>query len=349
MTESNALATQKQTTTLRSYMTSEIVMKRFSDILGDWNAKAYVNSVLIAVASNTTLQSCSQVSILESALRAATLRLSVDPSTGQAHLVPFKGKCTLVLGYKGIYHMAVRTGWYRYINLDKVYAGEEVAYDRKSGLYQVNGYPTDKTVVIGYMLNFASLKGFEKNFYMTWAECMEHGRKYSKNFSSPDSVWQKDPDAMVRKTVIRMGLLKWGYLDPADVQNLKEMDADADQDVVDGEAKEVSDRGVSVETETKPQMTAAPEVSFSEEEPEQPPEEPETPSEDDGIPDIFRSKPVPEDPAFAFDGEKIVTTYASIAGITTKIASQTLHELFKAGKIGKFVTVKEITRIASGG
>jgi recombination protein RecT len=246
----NDLAVTKKPN-LRTIMRSDEVVQRFSEVLGDHQANGYIAGVLIAVAGNTELQKCNANSIIGSALRAATMRLSVDPSVGQAYLVPFKGKnkdgswtnnATLIVGYKGIYQMAIRTGKYRFINLITVYEGETVVEDRMTGLHKLDGNMTSINP-IGYILYFKLLSGYEKTFYMSCEECEAHGAKYSKTFANPASLWKKDPHVMYKKTVMRMGLIKWGYLDPSDIMA---MSASDDEEPV---LAEYTEGGVSVEAE----------------------------------------------------------------------------------------------------
>src|SRR4026208_373417 len=100
---------EKALTKITNYMEAPIVKARFAQMMGERGASSYISSVLIAVADSNSLQKCTPVSVYTSALRAATLRLSVDPGVGQAYLVPFKGRATLIVGYKGLHDMAVRT------------------------------------------------------------------------------------------------------------------------------------------------------------------------------------------------------------------------------------------------
>lgn len=198
---------------------SDIIRAKFSEALGSQAVGGYIQSVLLAVAQNNALSECEPVSIIGSALRAAVLRLSVDPGLGHAYLVPFKGKATLVIGYKGLIHMAQRTGKYRYINAGPIFEGETVVEDRITGLHTITGNRTSSNA-IGYILAFELVSGFSKTVYMTVEELKSHGRRYSRNFSKEDSLWQTDPDRMFKKTVIRMGLSHWGYLEPSDLQAL---------------------------------------------------------------------------------------------------------------------------------
>ena len=86
------------------------------------------------------------------------MHLSVDPNLGQAYLVPFKNKATLIVGYKGLYDMAIRTGKYRYINVDKLYEGETIEINRLTGFAKLGGGKTgDK--INGYFGAFEMMTG----------------------------------------------------------------------------------------------------------------------------------------------------------------------------------------------
>lgn len=219
---------------VKDFFRKESVIQSFREVLGEREANGYIASVLIAVANSTSLQECSPVSVVSSAMRAATLRLSCDPSTGQAYLVPFKGKCTLVIGYKGLLHMAQRTGRYRYINISRVYEGEEIIEDRLTGMHSFSGGKKSPTI-IGYLLYFELVSGFQKTFYMTVEEITAHAQRYSKSYDYKDSAWKTNVDDMQRKTVLRLGLSRWGYFDPHDTMIMNRIDdaAEPDQDIVD--------------------------------------------------------------------------------------------------------------------
>ena len=213
--------------TVREYMTQETAITRFEEVLSEREARGYVNSVLIAVAANQALQSCTNQSIYTAALRAATLRLSVDSSIGEAYLTPFKDKATLVIGYKGLMKMALRTNKYRYINVARVYEGEEVITDRITGFVTLGGAPTSKKV-IGWIAAFELVAGYAKVIYMTVEEIHAHGKRYSKSYDLPTGLWKINPEAMERKTVLRILLTQWGYFDPSDARAVKEEDEPID-------------------------------------------------------------------------------------------------------------------------
>lgn len=228
MSDQNALAV------ISNYMRSDLVKERFVETLGDHNAMPFISSVLLAVANNQTLQECDPKSIYSAALRAATLRLSCDPATKQAYLVPFGKAATLIVGAKGLYDLAMRTGKYRWINTNEIYDGEEIVFDRISGKATFVGgaKPGKEKVVVGWLAAFEMINGYSKVIYMTVDEIHEHAKKYSKGYNKPNGPWQTATKAMERKTVLRNLLQNWGYLDPADQQALNMTD---DETVVDGE------------------------------------------------------------------------------------------------------------------
>ena len=226
-----------------NFMRSTDVRARFAEVVGDRNAGAYISSVMLAVANDESgkLAKCTPTSIYISALRAATLRLSVDPSTGQAYLIPFSRTdketdkktyiATLIVGYKGLHDMAVRTGKYRYINVSKIYEGETVEPDRISGLVTLKSIGGKKVSnqVSGWLAAFEMLDGYAHTLYMTVEEIHEHAKKYNPfgyGSTSTRNVWKTSTEEMERKTPLRLLLRKWGYLDPSDAATLEELESE---------------------------------------------------------------------------------------------------------------------------
>ena len=211
-----------------SYGRSPEVMETFSRLVGR-NAPHYVQSAIIAVQANDRLMQCTPKSIFRSALRAATLRLSCDPALGHAWLVPYKTKnggleAQFQAGWKGIQHMALRTGKYRYINVSPVYEGEEVVEDRITGSLRIEGEITTPKKEKGLIASFALLSGLQKSIYMTHEELEAHGRKYSKGYSKPDGIWTTNKPAAYHKTILLKLLRTYGYLDPSDAAILSDDD-----------------------------------------------------------------------------------------------------------------------------
>ena len=204
---------------LKSLMHSDAIRMKFAEALNSKQVGGFISNVLITVAENEALQRCTPVSIIAAALRAATMRLSVDLTSGQAYLVPFKDRCTLVVGYRGLIHLALRTGRYRYLNVGNVYQGEVVTEDRLTGLHSLQGPCTSKEI-IGHLFYMEMTNSFKKTMYMSCSECEEHGRRHSRSYHLEKSVWKTDPHKMHAKTLIRLCITQYGYLEPADMQSL---------------------------------------------------------------------------------------------------------------------------------
>lgn len=204
---------------VRAYAEMDEVKNRFINLLGDKDGRAYVESVVIAVANNEDLQKCSPKSIMVSAMRAASLKLSVDPILKQAHLVPYGPDAQLIVDYHGLVQLSVNTGYYEnppYVS--EVYEGEKVKINRFTGAVAIEGEPTSAKV-IGWCGYFKAKNGTERWLYMTNEECDAHGEKYSKSFHSKKSAWTTDREKMRRKTVLRLLVSRWGNFSPQ-VQNV---------------------------------------------------------------------------------------------------------------------------------
>lgn len=213
-----------------SYGRSQEVMETFSRLVGR-NAPHYVQSAIIAVQANDRLMQCSPKSIFRSALRAATLRLSCDPALGHAWLVPYKNKsggleAQFQAGWKGIQHMALRTGKYRYINVAPVFEGEDVVEDRITGSLMIAGGVTSPKKEKGLIASFALLSGLQKSIYMTNEEMEAHGKKYSKGYNKVDGIWTTNKPAAYHKTILLKLLRTYGYLDPSDAAMLEDEQAE---------------------------------------------------------------------------------------------------------------------------
>jgi recombination protein RecT len=199
---------------IRAYAEMDEVKKRFINLLGDRDGRAYVESVVIAVANSENLQECTPKSIMVSAMRAASLKLSVDPILKQAHLVPMGKEATLIIDYHGLVQLSVNTNYYEKApHVSEVWEGEDVKMNRFTGEIEITGTRiSDK--VIGWCGYFKAKNGTERWLYWTNEECDAHGEKYSRAYNSKRSGWQTDREKMRRKTVLRNLVSRWGNFSP---------------------------------------------------------------------------------------------------------------------------------------
>uniref|UniRef100_UPI00403F7A40 recombinase RecT n=1 Tax=Lentilactobacillus hilgardii TaxID=1588 RepID=UPI00403F7A40 len=172
-------------------------------------SQQFATSLVSVVNENYQLGKVDQMSVINSAMVAATLDLPINQNLGYMWLVPYKDKATPQIGYKGYIQLAQRTGKYKSMNAITVYEGQLKSWNplTEEADYDPNG-KTDSNKVIGYIGYFKLLNGFEKTVYWTKEEIEAHRDRFSKAKSS--GPWKTDFDAMALKTVLRSMLTKWG-------------------------------------------------------------------------------------------------------------------------------------------
>lgn len=104
----------------------------FAQVLGNtMPPERLMRTIMISVERLPKLLECDRQSLFNSAMSAACLGLEVDGVTGQAYLIPFKGRAQLVIGYKGYNTMAARSGIT--ITGAVVREGDEFDFDKGEG------------------------------------------------------------------------------------------------------------------------------------------------------------------------------------------------------------------------
>lgn len=211
---------------LKALTTRAEIQEAFTRVLGE-NANAFIASMLTAVNTNDRLKFCQPMSVVNSAMLAASLNLPIEQNLGQAWMVPYKDKgvdkAQFQIGYKGLIQLALRSGQYKHINVDVIYNGESVNIDRMTGAIEVSGHPINDDA-IGYYAYIETLAGYSHTVYMTKREMEEHAKRYSKSWGHDKSPWTTNFDDMAKKTVIRRILTKYGILS---VQMSRAMTADS--------------------------------------------------------------------------------------------------------------------------
>ncbi|QPC47133.1 recombinase RecT [Mangrovibacillus cuniculi] len=203
----NKQSTNVQGATLKGLLASPAVLNRFEEVLGK-RASQFTASILSLYNSESMLQKSEPMSVISSAMIAATLDLPVDKNLGYAWIVPYKGKAQFQLGYKGYIQLALRTGQYRFINVTPIHEGELVKWNPLTEEIDIDFEMRSSDKVIGYAAFFELLNGFKKTVYWTKEQVEKHKQKFSKS----DFGWKNDWDAMAMKTVLKAILSKWGIL-----------------------------------------------------------------------------------------------------------------------------------------
>jgi len=112
----------------------EPLLPQFADALGGMmTPERLIRTVIISIERLPALLDCNRQSIFAAAMSAAVLGLEVDGVTGQAYLIPFKGRAQLVIGYKGYNTLGARAGLT--ITGEVVREGDEFDYELGSNAF----------------------------------------------------------------------------------------------------------------------------------------------------------------------------------------------------------------------
>lgn len=231
--KANAVQAQNKQTVnqlMSSILDGEKMRSRFDELLGK-RAPQFISSLVSMVNASPTMQQAfyeAPMTVIQSALKAATFDLPIDQNLGYAYIVPFKNsyvdaegnkkkrmEASFILGWKGMHQLALRTGAYKTINVIDVRQGELKSYNRLTEEVVI-GFEEDEDVretlpVIGYVGYYKLVNGAEKTIYMTTKQIENHEKKNRKG-DYMGKGWRDDWDAMARKTVYRRLIGKWGVM-----------------------------------------------------------------------------------------------------------------------------------------
>lgn len=239
MAVTNSLA-KASNNTFTNYLSGDGVKRKINEIVGGKDGQRFITAVVSAVSNNPELANCDHGTILSAALLGESLKLSPSPQLGQYYMVPFNDnkagikKAQFILGYKGYIQLAIRSGYYKNINVLAIKEGELIDFNPLTEEIEVDLIEDDldreATPTVGYYAMFEYHNGFRKAMYWSKGKMEAHADKYAPAFklkayrdiqegkiSSKDmwkysSYWYKDFDGMAYKTMLRQLISKWGIM-----------------------------------------------------------------------------------------------------------------------------------------
>lgn len=227
MAVKNQLAKAQSKPTFSAYISSDAIRARINQMVGSKDGPRFITAVISAVSVNPALSGCDHASIVSCALLGEALGLSPSPQLGQYYMVPYEDKdrgliAQFQLGYKGYIQLAIRSGYYKKINVLSIKEGELVKYDPLEEIIEVNLMDDEEAreaaPSMGYYAMFEYHNGFRKTLYWSKAKMEAHALKYSKGYASDKrkgtawTFWSKDFDGMAYKTMLRQLISKWGIM-----------------------------------------------------------------------------------------------------------------------------------------
>lgn len=230
----------KKEPSFSSFLTSDAVKNKVNQMVSGKAGNKFVTSLISLVSHNPALAECDKWTIVSAALLGESLKLSCSPQLGHFYLVPFNDKkrevkaAQFILGYKGYIQLAIRSGFYKKLNVLAIKEGELISYDPLEETIMVDlilsETKRESTPTIGYYAMFEYTNGFRKAIYWSREKMLLHADKYSSAFSKEkfeklqkgeipqnelwkySSFWYKDFDEMAKKTMIRQLISKWGIM-----------------------------------------------------------------------------------------------------------------------------------------
>jgi len=225
--------------TFSNFLAQDGVKAKINQIVGGKDGQRFITAILSAVSTNPALADCDHGTILSCALLGESLKLSPSPQLGQYYMVPFddnknnRKTAQFIIGYKGMVQLAVRSGYYKKINVIAIKEGELQHFDplneEISCLLIDDEDARERAKTIGYYAMFEYMNGFRKVMYWSKAKMEAHALQYSAGFRADRkkgnsyTFWSKDFDGMAFKTMLRQLLSKWGIMS-IDLQTAYERD-----------------------------------------------------------------------------------------------------------------------------
>lgn len=210
MANNTQVATQQPKKTVSDIMAMPAMVSKLNAVWGNPNIAASFSSSLISIVNgNPNLRKCDAMSVVGSAMVAATLQLQVVPTLGQCYIIPYGNKAQIQVGYLGLIQLCQRSGQFKRILAVPVHDGELVSGDEFNEDWVFDKSKKKSDTVIGYYAKFELINGFVKCAYWTKEQVDNHAKKYSqavqKGWTSP---WKTNYDEMGCKTVLK-SILKY--------------------------------------------------------------------------------------------------------------------------------------------
>ena len=172
----------------------------------------FVSNLIALTENDANLAECDPAKLMMCAMNATALNLPLNKNLGFAYIIPYKGIPSFQIGYKGFIQLAIRSGFYEFLNACEIREGEIERNKVTGEIKFIKDNPKGK--IVGYLAYLKLKTGFSSSLYMTEEQIEKHALKFSKMYqydkknNKKSSKWS-DVDIrpkMALKTVLK-GLL----------------------------------------------------------------------------------------------------------------------------------------------
>jgi recombination protein RecT len=191
----------------------------------------FVSNLLALTDSNKALKDCDPRELMMCAMNATALNLPLNNNLGYAYVIPYAGKPTFQIGYKGLVQMAIRTGMYQTLNAVEIRKGEVKRNKITGEIEYIGDFPDNE--IVGYLAYLKLQSGFTASIYMTQQQIEDHAARYSQVYQKDlknktrRSKWSEPEERpkMAKKTVLKQLLSTYGVM-TSDMQQAFTIDND---------------------------------------------------------------------------------------------------------------------------
>lgn len=213
-----------------------------------------ITSAAITCASlNPSLLKCDKTSFLRSMIVAAQLGLELGGPLAEAHAIPFKDQCNLIIGYQGLMRLARQSGEIASIEARVVHDGDEfeIRLGTETSIRHIPAVPRMQNAQVRGVYAVAHLKDEGSRPLIEWMEKSEVDAIKAGSRSGGRGPWVDHYEEMARKTALRR-LLKYA---PRSTELAQAMTIDAGSDSGEDTAADIIDLDLS-EPEAETQADA---------------------------------------------------------------------------------------------
>jgi len=168
----------------------------------------FIRTALTAMTKTPKLMECDQASFFSALLTLS--QLGLEPDGRRAHLIPFGKQVQLIVDYKGLAELAMRSGLISNLHADTVCEKDVFTVDRGEIKEHKINYREPRGNPYAYYAICRFKDGSEKCEVMTKADVDAIRSRSRAGNSGP---WATDYNEMAKKTVFRR-LSKWLPLSP---------------------------------------------------------------------------------------------------------------------------------------
>jgi len=199
---------QKQTN-VKSWLTSDSLREQISAALPEHcTPDRFMRVVNTAMQKNPKLLKCSQPSLFNAFQTCS--ELGIEPDGRRAHLIPYGDNCQLIIDYKGLVELALRSGKISTIHSDVICENDTFIYDRGQVKEHIIDFKNPRGEMYAVYATAIFKDGGEQSEVMTKDEVEAIRNRSRAGNSGP---WKTDFNEMAKKTVFRR-LSKWLPLSP---------------------------------------------------------------------------------------------------------------------------------------